>query len=84
MDGIAIGRSYTSNALLVYNPRNKRYYTPDSYRLDPYRLPCSVYNNIKYDGGLFCSLYRDANPQMEEKYQFSHGKLLGVSGVRGT
>jgi len=31
MDGIAIGRSPTSNALLVYNPRTKRYYELDSY-----------------------------------------------------
>ena len=38
LDGIAIGRSPMSNALLVYNPRTKRYYEPDSYRLDPYRL----------------------------------------------
>ena len=68
MDGIAIGRSPTSNALLVYNPRNKRYYEPDSYKLDPYRLPSSVYPSIKYDGGLFCSLLRDDNPAMEEPF----------------
>jgi hypothetical protein len=43
MDGIIIGRSLTSNAILVYNPRNKQYYEPDSYRLDPYRLPGSEY-----------------------------------------
>ncbi len=36
MDGIAVGRSPTSNALLVYNLRTKRYYEPDSYHLDPY------------------------------------------------
>ena len=36
MDGIAIKCSPTSNALLVYNPRNKKFYEPDSYRLDPY------------------------------------------------
>jgi hypothetical protein len=68
MDGIAVGRSPTSNALLVYNPRTKKYYEPDSYRLDPYRLPSSVYPSLTYDGGLFCSLYRDANPLMEELY----------------
>jgi hypothetical protein len=68
MDGIVIGRSPTSNALLVYNPRNKQYYTPDSYHLDPYRLPSSVYPSIKYDGGLFVSLLCDDNPQFEEKY----------------
>jgi hypothetical protein len=56
MDGIVIGRSPTSNALLVYNPRNKQYYKPDSYRLDPYRLPGSAYPSIKYDGGLFVNL----------------------------
>jgi len=68
MDGIIIGRSPTSNALLVYNPRNKQYYEPDSYRIDSYRLPCSVYRDLKYDSGLFCSLYRDENPPVEELY----------------
>ena len=46
MDGIVVGHSPTSNALLVYNPRNKKYYEPDSYRLDPYRLPGSAYPSI--------------------------------------
>ena len=68
MDGIIIGRSPTSNALLVYNPRTKQYYEPDSYRIDSYRLPGSVYSDVKYDGGLFCSLHRDDNPSFEEKY----------------
>jgi hypothetical protein len=35
MGGIAIGRSPTLNALLVYNPRNKQYYLPDSTTLTP-------------------------------------------------
>jgi len=60
MDGIAVGRSPTSNALLVYNPRTKKYYEPD------YRIPSSVYPSLSYDGGLFCLLYRDDNPSMEE------------------
>ena len=47
MDGIVIGQSPTSNALLVYNPRNKRYYEPDSYKLDPYRLPYLGVSNNK-------------------------------------
>jgi hypothetical protein len=55
MGGIVIGHSPTLNSLLVYNPRNKQYYDPDSYRLDPYRLPGSAYPFIKYDSGLFCS-----------------------------
>jgi hypothetical protein len=33
MDGIIVGRSPTSNALLVYNPHTKKYYEPNSYRL---------------------------------------------------
>ncbi len=68
MDGIAVGQSPTSNALLVYNPQMKKYYKPDSYRLDLYRLPSLVYPSLTYDGGLFCLLYRDNNPLMEEKY----------------
>jgi hypothetical protein len=68
MDGIAIGHSPTSNALLVYNPQTKCYYKPDSYRLDPYRLPSSVYLSLKYDGGLFYSLLWDKNMPVEELY----------------
>jgi hypothetical protein len=68
LDGIAIGHSPTSNALLVYNPRMKKYYEPDSYRLDPFCLPSLVYPSLTYDGNLFCLLYRDDNPFMEEKY----------------
>jgi hypothetical protein len=66
MDGILLGRSPTSNAILVYNPRNQKYYEPDSYKLDPYRVPSSVYPTIKYDGGLFVSLHRDDNPAISE------------------
>jgi hypothetical protein len=59
MDGILISCSLTSNAILVYNPRNQKYYEPDSYWLDPYCLPSSVYPNIKYNGGLLVSLHWD-------------------------
>jgi hypothetical protein len=68
MDGIIFGRSSTSNALLVYNPRNKQYYEPDSYRIGSYCLPSMVYHDIKYDGGLFCQLLRDKNPPVEEPH----------------
>ena len=27
-----------------------------------------IYRDLKYDGGLFCSLYRDKNPPIEELY----------------
>ncbi|KAL7525339.1 hypothetical protein ACHAWF_001311, partial [Thalassiosira exigua] len=68
MDGIVVGRSPMSNALLVYNPRTCRYYEPDSYRIDPYRLPSSMYPDVKYDGGLFSALLRDDNPAIEEPF----------------
>jgi hypothetical protein len=68
MDGIVIGHSPTSNALLIYNPRNKQYYELDSYRLDPYRLPSSTYPDIKYNEGLFCYLFCNNNPHFELKY----------------
>jgi hypothetical protein len=68
MDGIAIGCSPTSNAMLVYNPRTKHYYEPDSYCLDPYRLPSLVYPTLNYDEGLFCSLYHDNDVPPEELY----------------
>jgi hypothetical protein len=54
--------------MLVYSLRTKWYYEPDSYCLDPYRLPSLVYPTLKYDGGLFCSLYRDKNVPTEELY----------------
>jgi hypothetical protein len=56
------------NALMVYNPRNRQYYKPKSYRFDSYWLPGSVYPALHYDGGLFCSLLCDDNPPIEEKY----------------
>jgi hypothetical protein len=69
LDGIAIGRSETSNAMIFYNPKTKRYYKPDSYKLDPSRLPSSVWpQDIQYDGGIFADLYRDNNPNVPEPY----------------
>jgi hypothetical protein len=67
LDSIVVGKSPTSNALLVYNPHSKKYYEPDSYRFNSYRLPGLMHPDIKYDGGLFCSLLQDDNPSMEEK-----------------
>ncbi len=52
----------------AYNPRNRQYYKPDSYRIDSYRLPGLVYPTVRYDGGLFCSLLCNDNPPYEEKY----------------
>jgi hypothetical protein len=68
MDGIAIGCSPTSHAMLVYSPRTKQYYEPNSYRLDPCQLPSLVYPTLRYDGGLFCSLLQDKKVPMEELY----------------
>jgi hypothetical protein len=42
LEGIAVGRSTTSNAMIFYNPRTRQYYEPDTYKLDPLRLPSSV------------------------------------------
>ncbi len=52
----------------MYNPRTKCYYKADLYCLDPYRLPSLVYPSLKYDGGLFCSLFHDKNVPVEELY----------------
>ena len=67
MAGIAIGRDHKSNAMLFYNPTNKKYYTPGDYKLDSSRLPHSVFPEIQYDGGLFCTLLRDQN-RLPEPY----------------
>jgi hypothetical protein len=68
LGGIIIGRNPTSTAILVYDLRNQKYYKPDSYRIDPYRLPSSVYTNIKYDGGLFVSLHWDEIASISEPF----------------
>ena len=62
MDGIAVCQSPTSNSLLVHNLSNKKLYEPDVYELDPNRIPDAIYPSIKYDGGIFCSLYHDKYP----------------------
>jgi hypothetical protein len=66
MDGVIVGRSPTSNTLMVYNPRNKQYYKPDTYCIDSYRLPCSMYPTLKYDGGLFVNLLWALIPLMKK------------------
>ena len=69
LEGMAIGRSDTSNAMVFYNPITRQYYEPDMYKLDPTRLPSSVWpNDIKYDGGLFACLYRDDSPDIPEPF----------------
>ena len=68
MDGIVLDRDTNPNATLIYNPRNKPFYRPDSCRIDPQQLPSLVYPTISYDGGLSCSLYRDSNPAMAEQF----------------
>jgi hypothetical protein len=62
MDGVIVGLSPTSNALIVYNPCNHQYYKPDSYRIDSYWLPGSVYPTLGYDGGLICYLLCNDSP----------------------
>jgi hypothetical protein len=68
IDGIVVGRSSTSYAILVYNSQNQHYYEPDSYRFDPYHLPSSVYPNIIYNDGLFMSLHWDNSPSISKPY----------------
>jgi hypothetical protein len=68
LDGIVIGKSLTSNAILVYKPCNQCYYKLDSYRLDPYWLPSSVNPMIIHDGGLFVSLHQDGTAPISVPY----------------
>jgi hypothetical protein len=65
LDGIVVGRSPMSNAILVYNPC---YYGPDSYQLDSYRLPSSVYPTIVFNGKLIVSLHQDEAFPISEPY----------------
>jgi hypothetical protein len=68
LDGIVIGPSPMSNAILVYNPRNQCYYKPDSYKIDPYCVPSLVYPTIIYNGSLFVSLHRGDTPSISKPY----------------
>ncbi len=68
LDSIIVGRDPTSTAILVYNPCNQKYYKPDSYHINPYRLPSLVYSTVKYDGGLFISLHRDEIASISEPF----------------
>ena len=48
--------------MVFYNPCTRAYYEPDSYKLDPSRIPASVWPaDIKHDGGIFANLYRDTS-----------------------
>ncbi len=51
IDGVVVGHSQMLNdALMVYNSRNKQYYKPDKYWIDPYPWhPSLTYPDIKND-----------------------------------
>jgi hypothetical protein len=66
--GIVNGRSSTSTGILIYNPRNQKYYEPDSYQVDPYPLLSLVYYTICYNGGLFVSLHCDEIATISKLY----------------
>ncbi len=51
-DRNVVGRSSTSNTLLVYNPWNKKFHKPDTYHVDRACTPSATYPMIKYDGGV--------------------------------
>ena len=69
MIGIAVGRSTTTNALTVYNPITKKYYEPETYKLDPSRSPCSEFPlQIHYHGGLYADLYRHSHKNVPKPY----------------
>jgi hypothetical protein len=71
------------SSLVDLKPQNQQYYKPDSYKLDPYCLPSSVYPTIVYDGSLFISLHRDDVPAISEPYLPGTHKLdiNNASGV---
>jgi hypothetical protein len=64
LDGIIIGRLPTSNAILVYNPRNQRYSQPDSYKNQPLSLTliglpynCLQRRPLHFSSSRQCSLH---------------------------
>ncbi len=64
-----MGRSNTSNAMVFYNPTTNQYYKPDTYKLDPSRLPSTAFpKTIVYNGGIFADLYRDNTPHVPEPF----------------
>jgi hypothetical protein len=68
LDGIVMGQSSTSNAIMVYNPQNQCYYITDSYRLDAYCLPSTVSPTIIYNGRPFVSLHWDKSTPTSEPF----------------
>ena len=58
LDGIAVGRDASSNAITFYNPATKNYYRPTAFKLDEGRFPATNFpSSIKFDGGLTCGLF---------------------------
>ena len=83
LEGIAVGRSTTSNAMIFYNPATCQYYEPDSYKFDHIRLPSTVWpKDIVYDGGIFADLYRGNNPHVPEP--FPPGTRVSVTPTDGS
>ena len=80
MIGIAAGRSTKTNALSVYNPITKQYYTSDMYKFDPSCLPRTRFPaQIHYDGSLHANLYRHSHKNVPEPYPLSTPlKILGM------
>ena len=69
MIGIAVVRSNKTNALSFYNPITNQYYNTDTYKSDPYRLPCTDFpSQIHYDGGLHADLYRHIHKNTPDPY----------------
>ena len=69
MIGIAVVRSTKTNDLSFYNPITNQYYDTDTYKSDPYRLPCTDFpSQIHYDGGLHADLYRHINKNTPDPY----------------
>ena len=82
LQGIAIGRSYKSDGLLVYSPFTKQFYVTGSYKLDEGRSTANMFN-LKCDGGIFIGLY-DNGEAAQGTEPFPQGTGVTWKGVPGT
>ena len=82
LQGIAIGRSYKSDDLLVYSPFTKQFYVTGSYKLDEGQSTANMFN-LKCDGGIFIGLY-DNGEAAQGTEPFPQGTGVTWKGVPGT
>ena len=82
LQGIAIGRSYKSDGLLVCSPFTKQFHVTGSYKLDEGQSTANMFN-LKCDGGIFIGPC-DNGEAAQGTEPFPQGTGVTWKGVPGT